>query len=67
MKEGYFFIKINSLIISLYKTNDGVVAQLTLTIMAQLTPMSSITVSYCNMRIVIHKSYMLNESLYIMF
>ena len=30
MKEGYFFkLKMNSLIISLYKTNDDVVAQLT--------------------------------------
>ena len=32
MKEGYFLLlKMNSLIISLYKTNDGVVTQLTST------------------------------------
>ena len=62
MKNGYCYLKkINYLIILLYKINKWWCFGSTYpnTSMAQLTPMSSLTktISYCNMRIVIHKRY----------
>ena len=69
MKEGYIAIKINYLIISLYKTNDDVVAQLTLPHNGSTNPNAihnKNKLSPVYMRIVIHKRYA-KWSLYIMF